>query len=62
VVESVEYLEAVGKVQMCTTTLTLCNPWETRLKLLFRLPDNSDYAQTKQLKWCSEYQVVIWVD
>lgn len=42
---------------MCTTALMLGDPCETRFKLIFGSPDNSEYAQDKQLKWLLEYGV-----
>lgn len=42
---------------MCTSALMLCDPCETRVKLIFRSPDNSEYAQDEQLKWLLEYGV-----
>lgn len=46
---SPKYLEVVGNVQMYTTALMPCDPWESRLKLMLTLPDKNAYAQAKKL-------------
>lgn len=40
----------------------LCEPWETKFKLILRSPRNSDYVQTEQVQWFLKYLVVKWMD